>query len=51
MCDWGKYSPNMDFLNSLKFFGGTERSYLLWLSEIYKDCDKCHKIRNAIFEK
>ena len=46
LCDWPKFLPIMDFVGDLKDFGGNERSYLLWLSEVYKDCDSCYKIKN-----
>lgn len=45
ICNWTHFNPIMDFVNDLKDFGGDERSYLLWLSEKYKECDNCHKIK------
>lgn len=51
LCNWTKFSPIMDFVNDLKHFGGTERSYLLWLSEVYKDCDSCYQIKKKVKPK
>ena len=52
LCDWSKFSPIMNFVEDLKDFGGGKRSYLLWLSEVYKDCDLCYKIKkNCEFTK
>jgi len=48
LCDWTKFKPNMDFISGLQDYGGSERSYLLWLSEKYKECDLCYKIKNKL---
>lgn len=45
LCNWIQFNPIMDFVNDLKYVGGDERSYLLWLSEKYKECDNCHKLK------
>ena len=43
LCNWTKFNPNMDFVNGLKDYGGTERTTSDWLIEVYKECETCKK--------
>jgi hypothetical protein len=33
----------MDFVTGLKDYGGTERTTLEWINEVYKECKTCKK--------
>ena len=43
LCNWSKFNPNMDFVTGLKDYGGTERTTLEWINEVYKECKTCKK--------
>jgi hypothetical protein len=43
LCNWSKFNPNMDFVTGLKDYGGTERTTLEWVNEVYKECTTCKK--------
>jgi hypothetical protein len=50
-CNWSKFSPIMDFVNGLKFYGGNERSHIMWLSEKYKECEECFQLKKKVLNK